>query len=133
MTVFLDSSALVKRYITETGSPRVLAIMANDPAWAACALALPETRRALCRSRSTAEALVAREGALRRDWQAFDVIPVDVDLLERAGEIACSQGTRTLDSIHLAAAERLRPDFTFVTFDLRQSAAARELGFVVAP
>ncbi|MBM4407391.1 MAG: type II toxin-antitoxin system VapC family toxin [Chloroflexi bacterium] len=133
MTIFLDSSALAKRYIAEPGSPRVLAIMAADTAWAASALALPETKRALCRSVSTADALVSREAALRADWKAFDVIDVDADLLKRAAEIACTQGTRTLDSIHLAAAERLGPELTFVTFDARQAAAARAMGLVVAP
>jgi predicted nucleic acid-binding protein len=58
---------------------------------------------------------------------------VDIPLLERAGEIACQLATRTLDAIHLAAAERLGPDLTFVTFDERQAAAARAMGLAVAP
>ena len=40
---------------------------------------------------------------------------------------------RTLDALHLAAAERAGgPELTFVTFDTRLAEAARAMGFPVA-
>ena len=39
---------------------------------------------------------------------------------------------RTLDAIHLAAAQRVsEPGVSFLTFDLRQAQAARALGLTV--
>ncbi len=39
---------------------------------------------------------------------------------------------RTLDALHLGAARRLGTALTFLTFDVRQAQAARELGLTVA-
>ena len=38
-----------------------------------------------------------------------------------------------MDSLHLAAADRLPPPVTFLTFDRRQAQAAAALGFRVRP
>jgi predicted nucleic acid-binding protein len=42
-------------------------------------------------------------------------------------------GARTLDALHLAAAQRIGGAVPFVTFDVRQAQAARTLGLVVLP
>ena len=65
-------------------------------------------------------------------WQRFFVVPADELCLARAVEIGCAHGVRTLDAIHLAAAERIREAATFVTFDERQRKAAETLAPVVA-
>jgi len=39
---------------------------------------------------------------------------------------------RTLDALHLGRAYRLGTALTFLTFDVRQAQAARQLGFQVA-
>jgi hypothetical protein len=131
--LFLDTSALVKRYIDETGTRAVVALMDADAAWAASAMALAEAEIALCHRaplEAMAEPLVA---ALRRDWASFAIVPVDDGCLARAREIGCQFGTRTMDSIHLAAADRLPRPVTFVTFDRRQAAAAAGMGLLVRP
>jgi predicted nucleic acid-binding protein len=131
--IFLDASALVKRYVDEAGSRTVLAAMDADGAWAAAAIALTECEIALCTRAgrdTTAAPLLA---ALRREWPRFAVIPIDDTCLARAREIGCQFGTGTMDSIHLAAADRLPRPLTFVTFDRRQGSAAAALGFRVRP
>jgi predicted nucleic acid-binding protein len=131
--IFLDTSALVKRYVDESGSRTVMAAMEADPSWAAAAIALTECEIALCQRAgrdTTAAPLLA---ALRREWPRFAVIPIDDTCLARAREIGCELGTRTMDSIHLAAADRLPQPLTFVTFDRRQATAAAALGFRVRP
>ena len=131
--IFLDTSALVKRYVDENGTRTVMAAMEADAAWSAAAIAVTECEIALCHRVSretTASPLIA---ALRREWPRFTVVPVDDTCLARAREIACEFGTRTMDSIHLAAADRLPRPLTFVTFDRRQAGAAAALGLRVRP
>ena len=133
MTLFLDSSAIVKRYVDETGTRSVLALMEADPDWVASAAALAESEIALCHrvpQETLASTLVQ---ALRRDWLHFDVVPTDDECLTRAAEIGSRYGTRAMDSIHLAAADRLPRPVTFVTFDRRQAEAATSLGLAVRP
>ena len=131
--IFLDTSALVKRYVDENGSRTVMAAMDADSVWLAAAIALTECEISLCQRagrESTAAPLIS---ALRREWPRFTVIPIDDTCLARAREIGCDLGTRTMDSLHLAAADRLPPPVTFLTFDRRQAQAAAALGFRVRP
>ena len=128
----LDASALVKRYVQEAGTDDVVALMASDSRWCASALCRAETHVTLCH-RGFEEAVqqgLAR--SLEADWEHFVVVPVDELCLARAAEIGCDRTLRTLDAIHLAAADRLPRPFTFVTFDVRQAEGARSLGFEVA-
>jgi len=41
--LYLDSSALIKRYLKEEGSHAVLAAMATEAAWCSCRVAFVET------------------------------------------------------------------------------------------
>jgi hypothetical protein len=45
--------------------------------------------------------------------------------------VGCSERIRTLDALHLAAADRLPRPVTFLTFDGRQGQAGRSLGLEV--
>jgi predicted nucleic acid-binding protein len=128
----LDASALVKRFVEEAGTSDVVRLMADDSGWAASALCRAETHVTLCHLgfEETVERQLAR--SLEADWEHFLVVPVDDLCLARAAEIGCNRRLRTLDAIHLAAADRLPYPFTFVTFDVRQAEAARALGFDVA-
>ena len=58
-------------------------------------------------------------------------MPLDQPCLDRAAELARSQPLRTVDALHLAAADRLPRPLTFVTFDHRQIPVALALGFDV--
>ena len=70
LTLILDTSALVKRYLDEEGTPLVLARMADDPEWCASALALTEVHITLCHaglaSSGLSTATAAREGIRKR-------------------------------------------------------------------
>jgi predicted nucleic acid-binding protein len=128
----LDSSALVKRYVEEAGTDEVVSLMQSDPGWCASALARAETEVTLCHLGFPEDVERGLVRSLRDDWEHFVVVPVDDRCLARASEIGCEQRVRTLDAVHLAAADRLPRPFTFVTFDGRQAAGARDLGFDVA-
>jgi predicted nucleic acid-binding protein len=130
--IFLDSSALVKRYVAEPGSDMVLEAMANDRDWSASVLAATETRIALCRRGPEGALDSSVQRRLADDFQRFIVVEVDAECLAEAEAIGCRFRVRTLDAIHLAAALRL-PSVTFLSFDQRQCEVARSLGLVVVP
>ena len=82
--------------------------------------------------------LDGREVALRREavfeqLDAFELIPLDPVVLERAAE-PFPTVVGTLDALHLASALVVRPelpDLRFATHDQGLAVAARAMGFVV--
>ncbi len=134
MTLFVDTSALVRRYVRGPGRALVVDAMDADGDWCASALCRSETLLALHRLAATpaqAERLWSR---LRDDWDAFVVLPVDDRCLALAVELGATYGLRTVDAVHLAAADRLPRPAAYATFDRHQIPAAAALGFdVVAP
>jgi predicted nucleic acid-binding protein len=131
VSLYLDSSAVLKRYIDEHDSSRYNAIFASDTTWLTCRITWVEVWRNVGRRLPPSEATVAR-GALRADWQRLTVVEVDADLAEDAGRLADLTGSRSLDALHLAALERVGPaGIALVTADLRQAQAARALGWAV--
>jgi uncharacterized protein len=130
--IFLDASALVKRYVREAGTDTVLRYMQADPQWAASVLARTETRVALCRRDPEGGPDSPDQRRLAEDWERFLAVPMDATCLTLAEAIGCEHRVRTADAIHLAAARRL-PRAAFLSFDQRQCDAARSLGLVVVP
>lgn len=131
MTLFVDTSALVRRYIQGPGRDMVLDAMATDATWCASALCRSETLLALHRLAVTPSQHQRMWGHLRDDWDAFVVIPVDDRCLAHAVELGATYGLRTTDAVHLAAADRLPRPATYLTFDRHQIPAAAGLGFDV--
>jgi predicted nucleic acid-binding protein len=131
MTLFLDTSALLKRYVDEPGTADVVHAMAVDLQWAASAVARTETELSLCKLVPEPELRAEIVASFVADWARFHVIAVDPECLTRAIEIGCEHGVRTLDALHLAAAERLPAPLTFWTFDSRQQVAATAMGIAI--
>lgn len=131
MTLFVESSALLKRYIDEAGTAMVVEAMQRDPEWIASEVAHAEAALALCHTPLSEAHLAEVRRRLDEDWRRFRTLATDRACLARAVEIGCEQRVRTLDAIHLAAADRLPRPLTFMTFDRRQAGAARALGFEV--
>jgi predicted nucleic acid-binding protein len=129
--LFLDTSALVKRYVAEEGTDLVLTRMLDDPEWVVSALARTEAEIALCRLGFPMDEHDDVRQRLREDWERCHVVPVDPACLERAAEIGCQFEVRTLDALHLAAADRLPRPVVMLTFDQRQADAARSMDLVV--
>lgn len=129
----LDTSALLKRYVEEEGTASVLELMTADPLWIASSLARAEAWITICSLEIDQERRDALIDALTADWDHVREVPVDDRCLDRAIEIGCTFGVRTLDALHLAAADRVPRPFRFLTFDDRQARAARAIGFELAP
>jgi predicted nucleic acid-binding protein len=127
--LYLDASALVKRYIEEESSDAVLEAMDSASAWSMCRIGFVETVRAV--SLAGGSKLVKR---VEEDWLAFDVIEVDRGLVEHAAALALSAGLRSLDALHLAATLVLPSEQLVVaTWDIRLHHAAREQGLETLP
>ena len=132
MTTYLDSSAWLKRYVEEAGSDLVAEIVEDEPVLITCSVAEVEVRRNL--ERLVPEHSPTLRSRFLEDLRHCMVVEVDRHLIQAAGGIAEATLARTLDALHLAAAERVGGGqaLTFLTFDRRQSRVARALGFIVA-
>lgn len=131
MTTYVDSSALLKRYVEEPDSDVADQLLAVDPVLVTSWVTVVEVRRNLGRLLQGAQLSAARR-QFNEDIDALAVVACDAVVAESAASIAETLGVRSLDAIHLASAQRiLVPGITFITFDLRQGQAARSLGMTV--
>jgi uncharacterized protein len=124
--VYLDSSALVKLVIAERESAALRRYLRSQPQRASCGLARVEVMRAV---RPHGGAAITRA---RRLLRRLDLVQLDDELLDAAAALDAGI-LRSLDAIHLAAAQVLADDLTaVVTYDARMTVAAGRLGLPVA-
>jgi hypothetical protein len=131
MTIALDTTALLARYLDGPYRPVILDAMGADQEWCASALALTEALMLVDRLGDDPSRTDELRGAIRDDWERIHVVPVDQRCLDRAAELGRTQPLRTIDALHLAAADRLPSPTTFATFDPAQIPVAIALGFDV--
>ncbi len=129
--LFLDTSALIKRYVEEDGTTLVLLRMREDLEWVVSAVARTEAEITLCRLGFDASVNTGATSSLGKDLEHCHVVPIDPACLARAAELGCRYDIRTLDALHLAAADRLPQPLVMLTFDRRQADAARSMGLTV--
>jgi predicted nucleic acid-binding protein len=123
--VYLDSSAVVKLVIAEPESAALRGYLRREPQRATCALARVEVLRAV---RHHGPAALTRA---RRLLQRLTLVQLDDELLEAAAML--DPGVlRSLDAIHLAAAQVFGDELTaVVTYDQRMASAAGLVGVTV--
>lgn len=142
---FLDTSALVKRYVAETGSGWIKSI--TDPVtanplaiaqitWVEVLSALSRRQREGSLSRGDLDSVVRD---FREDFEnQYRIINVDPALVESAGQLVIQYPLRAYDAVQLASALRFQalfaptPDtqLVFVTADVRLSDIAQTEGLV---
>jgi predicted nucleic acid-binding protein len=134
MSLYIDSSALLKRYLDEEHSAHCDEVLSSDEQWLTARHTWVEVLRNLARLLDGSER-TRMEAEFRQDWQRFSIVELDVTTCEIAADIAATHGLRTLDALHLAAAQRAGGSaLPILTYDLKQASVARALGFpVVAP
>lgn len=130
MTLYVDSSALLKRYIDEHDSEAAVGLMATEPVLLTSRLTEVEVRRNLARLLD-GEDLVSSRRQLTADLDAFALVALDAVTCNEAARIAEQTLCRSLDALHLAAALRAGANTTVLTFDIRQAQVARALGIAV--
>lgn len=128
---FLDSSALVKRYVAEVGSDWVRGIA--DPAdrnqliiarvtWVEVASALARRgREGVLPKEAVARAIDAFQYDLDTQYQ---VVELDQEVALTAGQLVLKYPLRAYDAVQLASVQRIQPAFARV--------AAAELVFLTA-
>lgn len=141
MILYLDSSALVKRFVIEAGSPEVEAAIAEAAVAGTGIVSRAEIAAALAKA--------VRMGALTRDhaetalrkfrsqWPDFVRVQLTESVVARADRLAWEHNLRGYDSVHLASAilwqEAMDAPVTLATFDAHLWQAALEQGLEVFP
>lgn len=140
MTVFADSSALVKLYADERNAERVRAV----PVFVVSAMARVEVPAALWRKNRMQELSAAHArvlaAAFEREWREeggrFVAVSVRTPVLDAAAALVATHPLRAYDAVQLAcamAARRADPDVrTFLCFDTALNDAAAREGFHLA-
>lgn len=128
VAVYLDSSALVKLVVAEAESAALADHLRGHPDRVSCALARVEVIRAV---RGHGPPAVARA---RRLLDRISLVALDDILLDEAAALS-SASLRSLDAIHLAAAQALGVSLAeVITYDNRMAEAAGDAGIaVIAP
>ncbi len=131
MSTYVAASALLKRYVDEADSADADALLQADSMLLTARHTIVEVRRNLARLLSGRD-LAAARAAFAHDLRSISIIELDEATCDSAALIAESTGVRTLDALHLAAAQRISaPGVGFLTFDIRQAQAARAIGLSV--
>jgi predicted nucleic acid-binding protein len=131
MPLYVDTSALFKRYLEEPDSDTAETFLLGDRAWFSGRHTYVEVRRNLARAVADND-LVRIRDVFESDWRRITIVELDEITCRLAADIGEQTGLRSLDSLHLGAATRVGVDvLTFLTFDVRQAQVARQMGFVV--
>ncbi len=126
MSVYLDTSALVKRYVQEAESILTNDFLKENEYPVTSALTIVEVARVIGRYSSVMEMTMA-QALLKHDLTKIAVVALTTSVLESAANIAAKTQLRSLDSIHLACA--IEASCThIVTFDRMQARVAESLG-----
>ncbi len=130
MTLYVDTSALLKRYVDERDSDVAEQLMAADPVLVTSHLTEVELRRNLARLLD-GEDLVRTRRQVQTDLDAFALVSLDATTCSEAARIAEQTLRRSHDALHIAAAHRAGERTVLLTFDVRQAQAARSAGLTV--
>lgn len=141
MIVYLDASALVKRYVAEAGSPEVEALINEAQAIGTAVISRAEVAAALARAaRSglvTSEAATKALQAFNADWEHLVRLQLGEPLAARAAALAWEHGLRGYDAVHLASAlawsESLGETLAVATYDRELWRGARASGLSAWP
>jgi len=136
---YFDTSALVKRYVSEPGSSRVTALLRRHD-FLSSAITPVEVMSALCRRRQNGDLSEDRFTAalhrVRNDRIQWELVEVGAMVLSRAEEIV--QGSvrlRSLDAIHIASLltfqAAVATRIPFITGDGSQREAAERMNLDV--
>ena len=131
MKVFLDTSAFAKRYVTEQGSDKVIALCLKADILVVSVICLPElisTLSRLVREKTLAKAdyRKLKQDAMT-DLADVDICNITSEILAAVVSLMESHPLRTMDALHVACALAVIPD-VFVSADHRQLSAARKAG-----
>ena len=128
-SLYLDSSALLKRYLEEEFSQQCEEIIIRYQDKYISKIGVTETLINLRKRLSASEFAMATK-LFEADIAIFNIIEFDETTSDLAVEISEGTNLATLDAIHLASAASLgSKTIDFLTYDKVQRKAAKSLGF----
>lgn len=133
MRIFLDTSALAKRYVQEPGSGELSELLTSITSEIFIStLAFVEFASAMGRKMRNKEIAEAKVGEaikeLEKDWyEVFTKIPLEDMLAETAATIALEHSLKGEDAVHLASAQAIDVEL-FVASDNRLIRVAKKMG-----
>lgn len=135
---YLDTSALLKLCVLETGSDLAVAIWKRADALVTSRIADAEVRSVLASAERIGRIDAAPAAEARDRWNALwpglFKVEVDARLSERAADLCDRRPLRAGDALHLASALTLvEADPVFVVWDRRLAAAGLAEGLQVLP
>lgn len=141
MILYLDTSALVKLYISENHSADILMVVKKTNIVASHVIAYVEAQATFSRlkreKKLTNKSYDIVKNSFIQDWKNYLQIENTPTLLQHAADLAEAFGLRAYDSIHLATADTLRKEsnqpVTFACFDRHLNKAAHVLGLILFP
>lgn len=141
MIVYLDASALVKRYVAEAGSVAVEKLIDQAEALGTSVISRAEVSAAFAKAIRmkfvTRDAAATALKLFTADWTHFMRLQLTETLAARAASLAWEQGLRGYDAVHLATAlvwhETLGQPVLVATFDRQLWRAAQSTGLIAWP
>ena len=140
MTIYYDSSALLKIYIEEEYSDSIRHFISKHQFNSISTLSFVEIHSVFSRlfnnSQISQDELSFLKASFNNDFKIFQQIPIDNRILKRAAELTYLTNLRTLDSIHLATIVYLKSssneELLFACFDkqLIESAISRGISIL---
>jgi predicted nucleic acid-binding protein len=141
MNCYLDSSALVKRYLVEPGASEVIRVIADADKVGTVAISRAEVVAAL--AKATRFGTLLREEAesvrhlFQTEWRHLSRFRVTDLLVDLSCDLAWRHGLRGYDSVQLAAAslwqEAMDAPVVMVTFDVHLWNTAARVGLEQSP
>ncbi len=134
MKIFFDTSAFVKRYVTETGSDDVIELCHRADRLALSIICLPEMvstlRRLLREGRIREEDYLQTKDLILEDLQDVEICTLNPEVIRNCINCLEKNKLRAMDALHLACALAIGPDI-FVSSDAQQIEAAKKEGLKV--
>jgi predicted nucleic acid-binding protein len=125
MILYLDTSALVKRYVREAGTDEVIALL--ESAGSVGSASVTKVEMAAAFEKTVRQGWVKRKIAMQAwqdfldHWSSFTRLNISSGTIDRASSLAWEYGLRGYDAMHLACAllwkETLETQITMATFD----------------
>jgi predicted nucleic acid-binding protein len=141
MILYLDTSALLKKYFRETGSDEVIArwkdatgIVTSSVAYAEALASIHRKKRDLKFNNDIFKKIIH---LFRRDWNSLIRVDVTDELNDWIDKMVSHYPLRGFDAIHLASAlivhDRLPEKFLFACYDNKLLQAAQSAGLQTLP
>jgi len=141
LIIYLDTSALLKQYIQETGSEQVIKLLGAASSSGTNLLAYVEMASAI--ARAVRMKLIPADEAQATwkdflvDWELLVRLDISGQITKRAAALAWEHGLRGYDAMHFASAlawqDAIDTPVTLATYDRDLWSAAQKAGMAVWP